>query len=95
MPPLIMKKCSKCGKIKDDNSFYKGKVCKDCARAIAKEYQSKHRLLSQRKKYYYDRPENCYCEQIDDEDEVCMYCGLEISRLAKKYKVKETDIIRF
>ncbi len=49
------------------------------------------------KEIYYKIPETCYCNKLNREeylDTICMYCGLEVSKVAKKYNCREEDVLR-
>ncbi len=39
----------------------------------------------------YKRAEYCYCRSLQKED-ICMYCGIIVSKMAKELGILETDI---
>jgi hypothetical protein len=39
----------------------------------------------------YKRAEHCYCRSLQKED-ICMYCGIIVSKMAKELGILETDI---
>ena len=54
------------------------------------KYKSRHFKTSDRTKYYFLKPKDCYCYELK-EDVVCMWCGLKIKKIAEHLDIDFVD----